>query len=161
MAASLGALSADHLERLDQAGVEAMAAAGTVANLLPGAMLYLKDPPPPVAALRTAGVPFAVSTDLNPGSSPVNDLWACATLACIAMGLTVEEAVMGITRGGAQALGRSDLGVVRPGSTADLAFYRPLPGEPATVEPMVQYLVGRRAEVVLRGGRIVRDTRGV
>ena len=156
MAAELGALSADHLERLDDAGVQAMARAGTVANLLPGAMLYLRDPPPPVAALRAAGVPMAVSTDLNPGTSPVTDLWAAATLACLTMGLTVEEAVVGITRNGARALGLHDVGIIRPGARADLALFHPAPGEPATVDPMVQYLVGRRASVVVRGGRVVR-----
>jgi imidazolonepropionase len=152
MAASLGATSADHLEQLDQAGVEAMARHGTVAVLLPGAMLYLKDPPPPVAALRAAGVPMAVSTDFNPGSSPVRDLWSCATLACLRMGLTVDEALLGITRNAARALGRDDLGWIGPGSAADLVLLAPPPGEPAELPVLVQYLGGHRATHVVKGG---------
>ena len=97
MAAEEGALSADHLEQIDAAGIAAMAENGTTAVLLPGAMLYLKDPPPPVDQLRQAGVPMAIATDYNPGSSPVDDIWVCATLACVQMGLTVEEALLGMT----------------------------------------------------------------
>ena len=93
MAAELGAISADHLEQLDAAGVAAMAAHGTIAGMLPGAMLYLRDPAPPVSLLREAGVRFAVATDLNPGTSPIDDLWTCATLACVTMRLTVDEAL--------------------------------------------------------------------
>jgi len=156
LAGELGALSADHLERVDAAGVAAMAAGGTVAVLLPGAMLYLRDTPPPVAALRAAGVPLAVATDLNPGSSPVTDLWTCATLACLTMGLTVEEALGGITRQGARALGRADLGWLGPGAAADLAVFRPPPGEPPRVASLVQYLGGHLAEQVYKAGRRVR-----
>lgn len=152
MAAGLGALSADHLEYLDDTGVAAMAAAGTVAVLLPGAMIYLRDPPPPVAKLRAAGVRMAVATDFNPGSSPVRDLLSCATLACVAMGLTVEEALAGVTLHAAAALGRADLGWIGQGSRADLAVFRPPPGEPADVRVLVQYLGGHRAErVYVRG----------
>ena len=129
MAAELGALSADHLERIDAQGIESMAKNGTVAVLLPGAMLYLRDSSPPVERLRAAGVPMAVATDLNPGSSPVNDLWACASLACITMGLTVDEALRGITKNGGRALGQPDLGVLKVGGPADIALFRPLPGE--------------------------------
>ncbi len=140
MAAELGALSADHLERIDDAGIEAMAKAGTVAVMLPGAMLYLNDIPPPVAKLRAAGVPMAVATDLNPGSSPVVDLWTCATLACVTMGLTVEEALLGITARGADALGRPDLGRLRVGSPDSLIAVELPPGEPASAAALVQYL---------------------
>jgi imidazolonepropionase len=140
MAAELGALSADHLERIDDAGIAAMARAGTVAVMLPGAMLYLKDPPPPVAKLRAAGVPMAVATDLNPGSSPVLDLWTCATLACVTMGLTVEESLLGITARGADALGRPDLGRLRVGSPAELVTVDMPPGEPASAAALVQFL---------------------
>lgn len=155
MAASLGALSADHLERLDDAGIAAMAAAGTVAVLLPGAMLYLRDPSPPVAALRAAGVPMAIGTDFNPGSSPVTDLWTCATLACLLMGLTVHEALAGITVHAARALGRPDRGWLGPGALGDLALFDPPPGEPAEVRVLVQYLGGHRARAVWKGGRRV------
>jgi imidazolonepropionase len=152
LAASMGALSADHLEQLDDAGVAAMAAAGTVAVLLPGAMLYLRDPAPPVAKLRAAGVPLAVGTDFNPGSSPVRDLWGCATLACLTMGFTVREALAGITSVAARALGKRDVGVVRVGAKADLALYAPPPGEPAEARVLVQYLGPHRASVVLKDG---------
>lgn len=140
MAAELGALSADHLERIDDEGIAAMAASGTVAVLLPGAMLYLRDEPPPVAKLREAGVPMAIATDFNPGTSPVVDLWACATLGCILMGLTVEEALLGITAVAARALGRPELGRIVPGGGADLVLVRPPPGEPCEPASLVQYL---------------------
>lgn len=142
MAARLGALSADHLERLDEAGVAALAASGTVAGLLPGAMLYLRDQAPPVAALREAGVPMAVASDLNPGTSPVASLWTCATLACLAMGLTVEEALLGITANGARALGRADIGRLAPGCRADLCLARPAPWDPALPESLLNGLSG-------------------
>ena len=156
LAAALGALSCDHLERVDDAGIAAMAAAGTVAVLLPGAMLYLRDPAPPVAKLRAAGVPFAVATDLNPGSSPVRDLWAAATLACLTMGLTAEEALAGITAHAARAIGRPELGRLEPGAPADLALFRPPPGEPCDPRVLVQYLGGHRAERVYLDGVRVR-----
>lgn len=155
MAASLGAVSAEHLERLDEAGVAAMAEAGTVAMLLPAAMLYLRDTPPPVQMLRNAGVPLAVATDLNPGSSPMGDLWACATLACITMGLTVEEALQGITRVAARALGLEDAGVLRVGARGDLALMRVPAGEPVHEDVLVQRLEGHRAAFVVRGGAVV------
>jgi imidazolonepropionase len=141
MAARLGAQSADHLEHLDTAGIEAMAAHGTVGVVLPGAMLYLRDAPPPVAALRDAGVPLAVATDLNPGSSPVGDLWACATLACLTAGFTVEEALLGITARAADALGRPELGRIRVGGPGDVVVVRPPPGEPPLASVFVQHLM--------------------
>jgi len=148
MAASLGALSADHLERIDADGIAAMAEAGTVGVMLPGAMLYLGDPPPPVDALREAGVPLAVATDLNPGSSPVDDLWSCATLACIGMGLTVEESLRGITCVGADALGRPDLGRLQVGAPGAMVLARPRPGEPIEPASLVQFLGGPAVEMV-------------
>lgn len=156
MAAGLGARSADHLERLDQGGIEAMARAGTVAMLLPAAMLYLRDVSPPVEALRAAGVPMAVATDLNPGTAPTGDLWACATLSCILMGLTVEEALRGITVVAAQALGRSDRGRVAPGMLGDLCLMSVPPGEPVHEDVLVQRMDGHRAAVVVRRGSVVR-----
>ncbi len=151
-AARMGALSVDHLERLDDRGVAALAQAGTVAVLLPGAQLYLRDEPPPVEALRAAGVPLALATDLNPGSSPVHDPWTVATLACLLQGLTVEEAVLGLTRNAGLALGREDLGWLGPGSAADLALFRPPPGEPCEVASLVQHLGSWRAEALFRDG---------
>jgi imidazolonepropionase len=152
LAASLGALSADHLERIDDAGIAAMAEAGTVAVMLPGAMLYLRDTSPPVDRLRAAGVPLAIGTDFNPGSSPVSDLWTCATLACICMGLTVREALAGVTVNAARALGLADRGHLLPGAVADLALFDPPPGEPPELRVLVQHLGGHRARAVYRAG---------
>lgn len=158
LAAELGATSADHLERLDQAGIDAMARAGCVAVLLPGAMLYLKDEPPPVAALRAAGVPLAVATDFNPGSSPVRDLWAAASLACVSMGLSVQETLAGITRVAGQALGRPELGWLGVGSAADLVLYRTPPGEPADAASLVQFMGAHQAQVLVQDGRLTQGS---
>lgn len=154
LAAELGCLSADHLEQLDQAGVDAMAGAGTVAVLLPGAMTYLDDPAPPVGALREAGVKMAIATDFNPGTSPVRDLWTAATLATVRLRLSVEEALLGITRHAALALGREDLGHLEVGATGDLALLRPPPGEPAHHAVLVQYMGGHVASLVIRDGSV-------
>lgn len=156
LAASLGALSADHLERIDDAGIRAMASAGTVAVLLPGAMLTLRDTAPPVARLRAAGVRIAVGTDFNPGSSPLRDLLGCAGLACVTMGLTAEEALAGVTAHAADALGRPDLGRLEVGARADLALFAPPPGEAADPRVLVQYLGGHAATWVCKGGVTVR-----
>jgi imidazolonepropionase len=154
MAAQLGASSADHLEQIDAAGIAAMAASGTVAVLLPGAMLTLRDPSPPVAAFREAGVPMAIASDLNPGTSTVYDLWACATLACWQMQTTVAEALRGITVNAARALRLDDRGVVRVGLRADLVVVEPAPGEPVTAGGLVQHLGGNTIRHVIRGGRL-------
>jgi imidazolonepropionase len=106
LAARYGALSCDHIEHLSQAGIDAMRAAGTVAVLLPGAYYTLRDTQlPPIAALREARVPMAVSTDHNPGTSPTLSLLLMANMACTLFGLTVPEALDGITRHAARALG--------------------------------------------------------
>lgn len=139
MGARLGALSADHLERLDADGVQAMAEAGTIAGLLPGAMLYLRDSAPPVDLLREAGVRMAVATDLNPGTSPIDDLWSAATLACVTMRLTVEEALLGITLHAAQALGLSDRGVIRPGARAPVLVVEAPAAEPPSAAALIQH----------------------
>ncbi len=108
LAARYRALSCDHIEHLSQAGVDAMAAAGTVAVLLPGAYYTLRDTHlPPIAALRAAGVPMAVSTDHNPGTSPALSLLLMANMACTLFRLTVPEAIAGITTHAARALGLS------------------------------------------------------
>jgi imidazolonepropionase len=152
MAAGLGAASADHLERLDARGAAAMAAAGTVAVMLPGAQLYLRDTSPPVDMLREAGVRMAVATDLNPGTSPIADLWSCATLACILQGLTVEEAALGITRHAAAALGRDDLGWLGAGSAADLILVAPPPGEAPDLAGLIQHMGGGQVRAVIQDG---------
>jgi imidazolonepropionase len=117
-------LSADHLEHLSPTGVEALARAGTVAVLLPGAFLFLREErPPPVAALRAAGVPMAVATDLNPGTSPLSSLLAALALSCALFRLTAAEALLGATRHAARALGLGDRGALLPGLRADLAVW--------------------------------------
>ncbi|MEO1084797.1 MAG: imidazolonepropionase [Acidobacteriota bacterium] len=125
LAARHGALSADHLEYLDEAGVRAMAEAGTVAVLLPGAFYFLRESQaPPVELLRRHGVPMAVATDLNPGSSPVHSLLTTLNLACVLFGLTPAEALAGATRVAARALGLGDkIGTLEAGKAADLALW--------------------------------------
>ena len=125
LAARYHALSADHLERLDEAGVAAMAAAGTVAVLLPGAFYFLRETQlPPVEALRRAGVPMALSTDCNPGSSPITSLPLVLNMAATLFRLTVEECLLGATRHAARALGlQDDCGTLEPGKWCDLALW--------------------------------------
>jgi imidazolonepropionase len=118
-------LSCDHLEHLDEAGVQAMAAAGTVAVLLPGAFYFLRETKlPPVAALRAAGVPIAIASDHNPGSSPGLSLLLMLNMACTLFRLTPEEALLGVTRHAARALGlQHRVGQLQPGFQADFAVY--------------------------------------
>lgn len=124
MAASFGAISVDHIEYLDQAGVDAIAGSGTVAVLLPGAFYYLRETQaPPVEALRKAGVPMAIATDLNPGSSPVHSILTTMNMACVLFGLTPPEALAGVTVNAAKALGLSDRGLIAPGMKADIALW--------------------------------------
>ncbi|SDG24216.1 MULTISPECIES: imidazolonepropionase [unclassified Duganella] len=119
-------LSADHLEHLTQTGIDAMAAAGTVAVLLPGAYYFLRDTtPPPVAGLRAAGVPMAVSTDCNPGTSPMTSLLLAMNMACTLWRLTPQEALAGVTLHAAQALGlHAEIGSLEVGKRADFALWR-------------------------------------
>lgn len=124
MAAGYGALSVDHIEYLDTAGVKAVAAAGCVAVLLPGAFYTLHETQaPPVDALRKQGVPIAIATDCNPGSSPVSSLLLTMNMACTLFRLTPEEALAGVTRNAARALGLADCGVIAAGMRADLAVW--------------------------------------
>ena len=125
LAARYGALSADHVEHASEAGVEAMATAGVVAVLLPGAFLMLRETtPPPVDLLRRHGVDMAVATDCNPGTSPVASMTAALNLACVQFRLTPEEALAGATRIAGKALGLADeIGTLAPGKAADLAVW--------------------------------------
>jgi imidazolonepropionase len=124
LAARHGALSADHLEYTNAAGVAAMAQAGTVAVLLPGAFYFLREKElPPVETLRRHGVPMAIATDCNPGSSPIASLLLMLSMACTLFRLTPEEALAGVTRNAALALGLGDRGTIAPGLVADLAFW--------------------------------------
>lgn len=123
-AAGHGALSADHLEYLSPEGIAAMAKAGTVAVILPGAFYTLRESQlPPIAALRQAGVPMAVATDLNPGSSPMASLPLAMNMACTLFRLTPEEALLGTTAHAARALGLADRGRIAPGLRADLCIW--------------------------------------
>jgi imidazolonepropionase len=125
LAARYRALSADHVEHASPEGVRAMAEAGVVAVLLPGAYLMLGETtPPPIAAFRKAGVAMAVASDCNPGTSPVANLLVCLPLACAQFRLTPEEALAGVTRHAAKALGLQDeVGTLEAGKAADLAVW--------------------------------------
>jgi imidazolonepropionase len=120
-----GGLSADHLEHLSEEGIAAMAQAGTVAVLLPGAYYYLRETTmPPIAALRAAGVPMAVATDCNPGTSPLTSLLLALNMACTLWRLTPQEALLGVTAHAARALGLQDeIGTLTVGKRADLALW--------------------------------------
>jgi len=121
--AELGGLSADHLENVSDAGIAAMAANGVVAVMLPGACVQLRMTPPPVEALRDAGVRMAIASDLNPGTSYCETLPIQMWLATTHYGMTVEEAWLGVTKHAAQALGRHDIGVIMVGARADLVIW--------------------------------------
>lgn len=125
LAAAHGALSADHLEHTSEDGVAAMAHAGTVAVMLPGAYYFLRDTqPPPIALFRRHGVRIAVATDSNPGTSPLTSLLLAMNLAATQFGMTVEECLAGTTREAARALGiHSETGSLQPGKYADLAVW--------------------------------------
>ncbi|MBU1385952.1 MAG: imidazolonepropionase [Alphaproteobacteria bacterium] len=125
LAARHHALSADHIEHTTEPGVRAMAQAGVVAVLLPGAYLMLRETtPPPVALLRRHGVAMALATDCNPGTSPLASMTAALNLACVQFRLTPEEALAGATRVAAKALGLQDeAGTLAPGKAADLAVW--------------------------------------
>ena len=125
LAARYGALSADHLEYLSAGGARALAAAGTVAVLLPCAYFTLRQrEPPPVGALRAAGVPIAVATDCNPGTSPCTSILLALAMSCTAFGLTPDEALRGATANAARALGvAGDRGTIEVGKRADFALW--------------------------------------
>ena len=124
LAARHGALSADHLEYAGEAGVRALAEAGTVAVLLPGAFYTLHATRhPPVELFRRHGVPMAIATDCNPGSSPLASLLLAMNMACTLFRLTPKEALAGATREAARALGLTDTGRIAPGLRADLAIW--------------------------------------
>ena len=124
LAAKYGALSADHLEFASEASVRAMAKTGTVAVLLPGAFYVLGETQrPPVDMMRKHGVDMALATDFNPGSSPVGSLQLMLHMGCTLFGLTPEEAIAGITRNAAKALGLSDCGTLEVGKRADMVFF--------------------------------------
>ena len=149
LVAEFGGLSADHIEHTSEAGVRAMARAGTVAVLLPGAFHVLRETAlPPLDLLRAHGVPMAVATDCNPGTSPLLSLRQAMQLACIHFRLTPEEALRGATVHGARALGCQDRGVLRAGMRADFVHWRIR--QPAELG---YWLGGELADAVFAGGR--------
>src|SRR5882724_3816162 len=148
LAAGFGALSADHLEYTSAESVRAMAASGTVAVLLPGANYFLRERQmPPVAAFREAGVKMAIASNCNPGSAPVLSLLLMLSMAATLFRLTPEEALAGVTREAARALGLDDRGILAVGKRADLALWDI--AEPAELA----YWIGRNPlRAVMRGG---------
>ena len=155
LAAKHRALSADHLEHLSQQGIDAMRDAGTVAVLLPGAFYLLRETKrPPVAALRQAGVPIAIATDHNPGTSPLLSLLTAMHMGCTLFGLTVPEMIAGVTRNAARALGieatHGTLGIGRP---ANFVLWT-IDG----VDALAYWLGQRPITTIVRMGRIVTNT---
>lgn len=150
LAADFSALSADHLEHLDDAGVEAMAKAGTVAVLLPGAFYVLRETKlPPIDALRKSGVPIAVASDLNPGTSPIVSLQANMHLACTLFRLTPTEVLRGVTVNAARALGlQHDCGSLAVGQRADWCLWDI--GSPAE---LCYWMGGVRPQRIVANGR--------
>lgn len=157
LAARIGAVSADHLVAIDAEGIAALAASGTVATLLPGTSLFLKlGRHAPGRALADAGATLAVSTDFNPGSSMSQNLPLMVPLACLNLGLTIAEAVRAVTRGGARAVGRPELGALEPGSPGDLAVF-----DASDVRDLAYHYGVPRAVLTVRGGRTLwRSPRG-
>lgn len=154
LAARYAALSADHVEHTGEDGARAMAAAGTVAVLLPGAFYMLRETKlPPIELFRRHGVPMAVSTDCNPGTSPAVSLLLMLNMACTLFRLTPQEALAGVTRNAAQALGMAAThGTLEPGKAADLAVWDV--GDPAE---LCYWLGANPCAAVVRGGRLVKS----
>src|SRR5262249_22617986 len=125
LAAQYGALSADHLEHTDETGVAAMAEAGTVAGLLPGAYYFIRGKRgPPVGMFPEHRVPIALATDCNPGSSPLHSLQLVMNMGATLFRLTIEECLLGVTREAARALGRLDrIGTIEIGKDCNLAIW--------------------------------------
>ncbi|RKP59003.1 imidazolonepropionase [Pararobbsia silviterrae] len=158
LAAEYGALSADHLEFLDEAGVLAMRRAGTVAVLLPGAFYFIRETRlPPLDLLRRHQVPIAVSTDCNPGTSPITSLLQTLNMACTLFRMSVGEVLAGVTRHAATALGHPDVcGEIRPGAWADFVAW-----DIGSLAELAYWSGLDRCAIVVRHGRIARDARRV
>lgn len=151
LVAEFGGLSADHIEYLTEADVQAMAAAGTVAVLLPGAYYFLRETKmPPIELLRQYQVPIAVSTDLNPGTSPLCNLPLMLNMACTLFRLTPEEALRGVTVHAAKALGKTDRGSLQAGHRADFGLYAI--SQPA--ELCYQFGVSQLKQLIINGKEV-------
>ena len=153
LAAEYGAISADHLEYIEEDGVRAMSESGTVANLLPGAFYFLREKKhPPLDLFRKYGVPVALATDCNPGSSPAESLLMMMNMGCTLFRMTPEETLAGVTRNAAKALGFEDRGVLATGRRADLVVWEV--EHPAELS----YRFGvNPCRTVVQSGNIVRD----
>jgi imidazolonepropionase len=152
LAADVGAASVDHLEHVSPAGIAALARANASAVLLPIASFTLGQAPPPVGALRDAGLSMVVASDANPGTAPTESLPLALSLAVRVYGLTPEEALLAATRNAAASLGLTDRGVLRPGARADMTLWD-LPHEQAIVQP---WGVARTYAVII-GGQAIRE----
>ena len=153
LVAEFSGLSADHIEFLDEAGVAAMAKAGTVALLLPGAFYFLRETQlPPIALLRRYQVPMAIATDLNPGTSPLCSVPLMLNMACTLFRLTPQEALLGVTRHAAKALGFADRGQLKTGMRADFGCYAI--SQPA--ELCYQFGVSSLKQLIINGKEITR-----
>ncbi len=150
LVAELGGLSCDHLESVSDAGLDAMAKAGVVAVLLPGAWRTLRQTAPDAERMRAHGVRMAVGTDCNPGTSPTVDLLLCAALAVRDAGMTLEEAVLGVTVEAARAAGLEDAGRIAAGMRADLAIF-----DEEDPRALAYAIGGLSATTVVLGGRVV------
>jgi imidazolonepropionase len=149
LATRYGALSCDHLEWLGEEGAGAMARCGSVAVLLPGAFYFLRETRvPPVDLLRAKGVPMAIATDCNPGSSPCTSLLLMMNMACTLFRMTPLEALAGVTRHAARALGAADRGMIAPGQRANFVLWDS--GDPA----QLAYAIGANLcrQVIFEGG---------
>ncbi len=153
LAASFNALSADHLEYVREDGVRAMAESGTVATLLPGAFYFLRETrKPPLELFRKYFVPIALATDCNPGTSPVTSPLLILNMACTLFNMTPEEALAGMTRNAAIALGLRDRGTLEPGKRADLVFWNI--EHPAELSYRIGY---NPCKMVVQDGKVVRS----
>jgi imidazolonepropionase len=153
LAAEAGCASADHLEQIDDAGVEALAGAGVVAGLLPVSTLYLgSERYAPARRLLAAGVPVAIATNLNPGSAMCESVGLTLSLACVKLGLSPAEALVAFTAGGARSLRRSDAGRLSPGCEADLVLWGC-----TSVEHLAWHMATNHALSVVKRGRVVHE----
>jgi imidazolonepropionase len=153
LAADLGCASADHLEHVDDAGIEALSRAGVVAGLLPLSTLFLgSERYAPARRLVAAGVPVAVATNLNPGSAMCESASLSLSLACVKLGLSPAEALVAFTAGGARSLRRQDAGRLAPGCEADLVVWGC-----ASVEHLAWHMAANHALTVVKRGRVVHE----